>query len=66
MMFPIFAVAAMSVNLALDLLFARALGVAGIALSSACVNVFNAACYITVSWRFLTHSDGASKPAEAD
>ena len=65
-MFPVFAVAATAANLALDILFARLIGVAGIALASACVNVFTACCYITLSWRFLTGSDGASKMAGAD
>jgi putative peptidoglycan lipid II flippase len=43
--FPLMAAGTLAVNVVLDLSFVQILGVAGIALASACANVFNAAAY---------------------
>jgi putative peptidoglycan lipid II flippase len=52
--FPLLASVSLIVNLGLDVLFARYLDVAGIALASACVNVLNAAAYNVVALRFFS------------
>jgi putative peptidoglycan lipid II flippase len=54
-LFPVLAGVALLVDVGLDIGLARVFGVAGIALASACVNLFNAVAYNIVALRLLSN-----------